>query len=637
MGDAVAVRRDGGRTRALDRGLVVQLACTVAIALVAWPVWTLEPVVTFDFDWAAGLAYAAEHRLRFGDEIAFTFGPLGFLHTAPIGPALFYDRITALELLFAAILQLLLAGALLFALRRSLPLVVAAVAAAVVLALVPDRVLALGFVLCVLRLTRAHEARDRLAAATPIALGVLAGILLLGKLNQGIELLVLACVALAALPRRRDALAFALALLATLAAGWLGTGQTPADVWPYLRNGAEIIAGYAAAMGLEESSFGWTYPVALLMTAAVLALAWSVGRGWTARLRWGLVGLVLVYAAFAFKEGFVRHDAIHLAGYFGDMLVPFAALPAPRLRRAVPVVAIAAIVAGFWVAEGSHEVGRALNPYANVSAVVDQARTLVSEARREQIKETLRTTVASTYEIPPQLIEVVDDHSVMLWPLMLTEVAYANDLNLRPLPTLEPYSTYTPALDRLGARMLDERGPELIIRVAGTLRSSLDGRNPSFEAPLVTLGILCRYRLIASQPPWHLLVRSPDRCGAPRTVSRLDAAWGEPVAVPAPRRAEALVLVRVQGAGEQGLERLRSLLLRPRERWIALDGRRFRLVAATAADGLLLTAPARADYAQPLAMAPGASRIAVGRDGGEPDGKLHYEFVEVPIRPFDAG
>lgn len=637
MGDAAAVQRGRGRVRALDWGLTAQIACTVAVAFAAWPVWALEPVVNFDVDWAAGLAYAAEHHLDFGEAIAFTFGPLGFLHSPPIGPTLFYDRITVLELLFAAVLQLLLAGALLLALRRTLPLALAAVAAAIVLALVPDRVLALGFVLCVLRLTRAHNARDRLAAATPIALGVLTAILLLGKLNQGVELLVLASLALAVLPRRRDALAFAAALLATTAVGWLGTGQSPADAWPYVRNGAEIIAGYAAAMGVSEASFGWTYPAALVVTGAALVLAWYVGRGWSARTRWGLVALVLVYAAFAFKEGFVRQDAIHLGTYFADMLVPFAVLPVQRLRGVVPVVAIAALAAAFWSVQGSHELRRAIDPYANVRAALDQVRTLTSEPRRAAIKEALRAGVADLYQIPPQLIEAVGDRSVMLWPLMLTEVAYAYDLRLRPLPTLEPYSAYTPALDRLGARMLAERGPERIIRIAGALRHSIDGRNPSFEAPLVTLGILCRYRLLVAQPPWHVLARSPDRCGAARTLSRHDAAWGEAVAVPRPRRSEALVLVRVQGAGEQGLERLRSLLLRPHERWIALDGERYRLVAATAEDGLLLSAPSSADYPQPLAMAPRPTRIAVGRDGGEPDGTLHYEFVEVPIRPFGLG
>ncbi len=627
----MAVRGVGWR-RALDRGFAVQIACTLLVALSAWPVWTLEPLVMFDVDWAVGLAYAAEHRLRFGDGIAFTFGPLGFLHSPPIGPMLLYDRITLLQLLCTAVLQLSLAGALLVALRRSVPLVVAIVAAVIVLALVPNRALALGFVLCVLRLTRAREPRDLLAAATPIALGVLTGVLLLGKLNQGIELLLLAGVALAAIPRRRDLVVFVGVLGATAFVGWVATGQSPADLWPYVRYSVEIVAGYPAAMGIDEPGYGWTYAAALLITAAALALAWVASRGWQLRLRWGLFLLVLVYAALAFKEGFVRHDVIHLASYFGEMLVPFAVLPMRALRGALVVTGVAAVAAAFWVAEGRHDFTRSIDPYANVSAAVEQAHTLVSSSRREAVKERLRANVGETYGALSAVIAAVGGRSVMLWPVMLTEVAYAYDLDFRPFPTLEPYAAYTPALDRLGGRMIAEDGPERIIRVADALRTTIDGRNPLFEAPLASLEIFCRYRLVMTQEPWQVLARGPDRCGAPRTVRRVAAAWGERVPVPAPRRPKALVLVRVEGAGEQGLERVRSLLLRPHERWISLDGRRYRLVAATAPDGLLLTAPAAVDYPSPLAMAPNPSSIAIGRDGGEPDGSLDYEFVEVPIR-----
>ena len=99
-----------GAWTAIAGALICCLTCTLLVALSAWPVWTLEPLVMFDLDWAVGLAYAAEHRLHFGDGIAFTFGPLGFLHSPPIGPMLLYDRITLLQLLCTAVLQLSSSG-----------------------------------------------------------------------------------------------------------------------------------------------------------------------------------------------------------------------------------------------------------------------------------------------------------------------------------------------------------------------------------------------------------------------------------------------------------------------------------------------------------------------------------------------
>jgi hypothetical protein len=634
MGGKVALARAGARARAPRWGLVTGIGLTVAVAVVSWPIWGLGPPVVFDVDWVAALAYAAEHRLRFGDEIAFTYGPLGFLAT-PVGPLLFYDSVTTLQWLFSAIVQLLLAGALLIALRRSMPLILAAIAAAVVLVLVPDHTIALGFVLCALRLTRdADIPRDRLAAAIPFALGVVSGILLLGKLNQGIEMLVLAAIALIAVPRRRDSFAFAGALLVTVIGGWLATGQTPADLWSYVRYGAEVIGGYQGAMGLENSSYAWTYGAALLISVAALGLAWDGSRSWAPRLRWSFLGLLFVYAGFAFKQGFVRQDDVHLSQCFGDMLVLLAVLPAPRARGTGVIAVIAAGVAACAVIGGLQEFGRLVNPYANASAVADQVRTLASSARRAEIEDSLRASVTDTYGIPPELVDAVEGRSVMLWPLLLTEVAYAYDLDLRPLPTLEPYAAYTPALDRLGARMIaSDRGPERVIRIASP-SAAIDHHYPAFEAPLAALAILCRYRDIAERAPWHVLARGPNRCGSSRTLGTVGAPWGEAVPVPAPARPGALLLVRVEGAGARGLEQLRALVLRPHERWIALDGEQHRLVPATAADGLLLTVPPNADFPAPFAMAPNPSTIAVGRDGGEPDGQVRYTFVEVMIRPF---
>jgi hypothetical protein len=386
-------------------------------------------------------------------------------------------------------------------------------------------------------------------------------------------------------------------------------------------------------MSLEHPSAGWTYPAALALTGAALVLAWDAGRGWRPRRRYGFVALLAISAAFNYKEGFVRQDEVHLLLYFGNLTVLFAVVPVRRWRRAGVVVALAASALAFGTVAGMPVLRRAVNPYENLRAVADQVRTLASPERRDAMKADLRARTIEFYGIAPQLIDAVGTRTVMLWPLLLTEVAYAYGLRLRPLPTLEPYSTYTPALDRVGERMMESsRAPERILRLSPFTNTTIDGRQPAFEAPLVTLQIICRYREVAVQQPWHVLARGDDRCGAARTFSRVGARWGEAVPVPRPRRADALVLVRVDGAEPRDLERLRELLLRPRERWIALDDDRYRLVAATAADGLLLHVPRGADYPAPFAMAPEPATIAVGRVGRSPGGRLEYTFVEVPIR-----
>lgn len=608
--------------------MAISIACVVAVAVVAWPLKSLAPGVGGDWEWVGTLSYAAEHGLRFGSSLVWTYGPLGFLET-PYGAALYYPDTLALAWLYDVLVELLLAATLLAALRRALPLPVAALLAAAVLVLQLEVGLALGFAWCVLLILRAGDREAQVAL--PLALGVLTAVVGLGKLNQGVELLLLAGVAGVAAPRRRDVLAFAGALLLTASIGWIATGQRLADVWPYVRNGLEPVVGYAAAMG-EADPRRWPLPLALALAALAVALAWRVGRGLSRRTRWGLAVLCLVFAALNFKEGFVREDGLHMITFFGDLLVLFGLLLARARQRSLLLAAMAASGVAYGAIMGGHQLAEALNPYGNAKALADQVQTLVSPASRERLLAASRRQIAGFYRLPSELAAAVGARPVMMWPFAYGDLAAAYGLRLQPLVALEPYGAYTPRLDRLGAQVLaSERAPPRILRTTPRAVPAVDGRELAFEAPLATLQIFCRYRQAAAREPWQLLVRAPDRCGASRALATVTARWGEPVGVPAPRRADALVLVRIGGAGVQGLERLQELALRPAGRWISLDGRRHRLVAATASEGLLLVAPRGADYAPPFAMAPDPHEIAVGREGGQPGGTLHYAFVEVPV------
>jgi hypothetical protein len=622
---------EGGRavtSRRLGGALLV-----FAIALAAWPYSSLVPGIGADANWIAALAFIDQHGMRYGDQIVWTYGPLGFLDT---GPLLYYGSTALVAFAFQWLVQLLLTGTLYLALRRSFPAVVACVVAAVVTAVLIDRVVVLGGAWCLLALIRQEDSqRSRVAAAFPPAIGVVTGIALLGKLDQGIELSALAVIALLAAPsvkRRRDGALFGAALLGTVAVGWVGTGQTLSDVWPYLRNGEEIVRGYAAAMGFENPAMRWAYWAAALIAAVALVRVLNVARGGSVRQRLGLLAIWGIAAFIQFKAAFVRQDAGHMLLFFGDMLMLLAVLPARPAQRSFALAGIASCVV-FVGAVGPYDFGGYFDAVHHAKTAVDEVSTLATRDDRGRIKSQLRQAIVAHYAMPPQILAGVGRRTVAFWPHAYGDLVYAYDLDWRPLPVLEPYSAYTPALDRLGGDMLaSRRAPQRIVR---STVAPIDGRHPSFEAPFTSLAILCRYRPLIAEPSWQLLARAPDRCGAPRVIDSVTAAWGASVAVPEGPRG-AMVLVRIEGAGEHGVERLRSLWLRPHLRWISLDGKRYRLVAATAPDGLLLRVPAGADYRAPFAMAPNPSRIAVSRDGGNPGGTLRYTFVAAPVRSWKA-
>jgi hypothetical protein len=142
---------------------------------------------------------------------------------------------------------------------------------------------------------------------------------------------------------------------------------------------------------------------------------------------------------------------------------------------------------------------------------------------------------------------------------------------------------------------------------------------------------------VLTEGEYQLLERGANRCGEPRPLGTAEAAYGEPIDVPAAPEGDAVIAV-VDGASPSGVERLRALLYRPAIRYVVLDGTRFRFTPRNAGSGLLITVPPQADFPKPFALAPNPSTIAIDSDGGfaTSAGPLRVEFFALPLRAFDA-
>ena len=67
------------------------------------------------------------------------------------------------------------------------------------------------------------------------------------------------------------------------------------------------------------------------------------------------------------------------------------------------------------------------------------------------------------------------------------------------------------------------------------------------------------------------------------------------------------MFARIEGAGGEGIERLRTLAYKEALRTVALDALRTRFQTATAPDGILLSVPRGADFPAPFALGLGAA------------------------------
>ena len=595
------------------------------IALLSWPIVSPVPSVGPDASWVAGLYMAVPDGPRFGTEFVFAYGPLGFLEQ----PVLYDGGLWTISLLYQAGVYVALATALLWSARRAMPLLLAAalVYAVLVVGRLEAGAVLLAFAVCAGALGKDPPPRADLVL--PLGGGLIAAVELLGKINFGTTILVLCLIAVLAGPDRRRSLPlFAATLLGSLSVFWVLAGQSPADASDYVSHSLEVLGGYSEAMAADLTDAGWQRPwaavaVALLVTAAAIA---GAGRGRPRQLALALLAAVFGFAMF--KQSFVRQGLGNASDFFPLMLGAALALAWQlpdrlwRLPAHAPVgLLLAPLVALSIAALPSPSVWDSLQPGDHVEYLRQDLDALVSGSERDDLIDAGAASMRSTYRIDPATLATLRNREVAVEPWEIG-AAWAYDLDWKPLPVIQGYQAYTPALDALDVDALaSPRRPSAILRqntsaFQGVIDRSIDDRYPPWDPPAAAIEMLCRYRAVRTTPRWQALYPTAERCGAAREISRVTASTGETIRVPAPARG-AIVFARIDGLGVEGLETVRSLLYRARERWATVDGESWRVVPGTLGDGLILRSDPRVDFPAPFRLAPQARTISFRLAGGE--------------------
>jgi len=581
----------------------------LVIMLLSWHALPLEPQPGLDPSWQAALHMALHYGITFGNHLIFTYGPLGFLSV----PTLWYGDTGTIAVLYAVLVRLALTLALFLAARRTYGSVMGGIIALLVAGASDVALGSVPFlVFCVWMVDRVSDSRRRLRL---MAMGgAVAGLELLNEVSLGIEITALAIVvALGARGRRRDHVIVTLAaLVLALLAAWTATGQDWGSLPAYARNSARIVSGYAAAMSYEEPSLTWEYTAGLVAFGFGLAGALQMTRDGPVRRRWGIVALWVVFCFFEYKEGFVRHDVGHGAIYFVALMGGFLALRWQWRDRLVGLGLVAGLFAFAIAAQEPSSFSAVFDPGENARTAISQIEQVASQSKRASIMAQGRKEIKRALFIDQPTLDLLKGHTVDVAPYQ-TAVAWAYDLEWRPLPVFQSYAAYTTGLDQEDADDLNSaRAPQRILR---NLDSGIDSRVLTFDEGLTTRTILCRYQELRTTGAWQVLGLGPNRCGTPVLLGTVRANWYQQVPVPAPPNDHSFVFARIGGVAVGGLERIYALLHKPVGRVVLLDGSSHRLIEETATDGLLLRAPVGVDFTVPFSLAPNSSTIAVGKAG----------------------
>lgn len=560
-----------------------------------WAVYLVQPPgpagTNLDQSWRLGITLAARDHLQFGRDIVFTFGPLGYVLSGVPEPAL-----AMTSLLVSLVVAIIVAGSLVFSVSGRAGLLQRAIYVVALLAL--STLLSFDYIAvagAVALLTRAARF-PRLAVLTGTTIGILALFGLLSKYTLGVDVLAAAVAAWAVdavrgpSRRRRSAIVAAACAAAIVAVGLGATlGFSPSAMAQYVRGAAEISSGYSAAMAVSGPVWQVVLAIAVALAIVVVGfIAWRQGKP-------TLLAIAAVTLFLAWKHGFVRQDG-HIAAYFGTAAA-IAAIIAPAVRGAkASIAAVATAVFAFGVYLTIFvQVNGDLPPVFSLERLQRDIAYASAPVEVQAELKALEPTTLAADRLPDPLLAQVRDSSVDVLP---TEVALieANGLRWNPLPVFQAYSAYTPALDDLNRKALIAHGAASIFLEY----AAIDERLPFGEMPATTDELVCRYR--AASTTWNqvgpraylLLRRLPGAfCDASPAGVATDVAIGTPIVVPPPKTAREFVVASF-ALKPTFFTKFRTAVWRAPK--VSLEVtyadatvRRFRLVAETLADGVIVS------------------------------------------------
>jgi hypothetical protein len=603
------------------------------LAVLTWSVQLAPPSVGLDASWIAGISMATHGGLHYGTEIVFSYGPLGFI----VLPLAFYPTFGLLSLIYLSALYVGLCVLLVWALRRHLNGWLCLLLGFALLGLVPliEQALVVATLIALALLEK--ERRPWVLNLYVLLAPTYAALEALAKLSTGPVIVVVLILGLiGARPTRGQVAVFLGLLIGQLAAFWFATGQTISNIGPFIHGTIEVAGGYSTAMMRLVDVPSWQVTMATMVAAGLsLTLVVIVARFpfRDRRTRWCAVLLVAVSAFAIYKEGVVRPDAGHLSLYFSSACVLWIGLPWQRGRWLVlGAVAIALVGIPMRPSETKTNYG----VIGNVELAGEQVANLVDSGRRDRLIEQGREAEQYVYALEPNALAALRGRTVSIEPWE-TAVAWAYELDWRPLPIFQNYSAYTSHLDRLNAEVAESPdGPERILRENPPFvynefpTPDLDGRFAGWDPPEQMRTVFCNFRPLVASVRWEVLGRTADRCGPPHLVKTVHGRYDEPIQVPTPGPGE-VVYVRIHGAEVSGVERLTNFLLHARVRHILVNGAsRYRLVPETAADGLMVAGdPALVEPEGSYSPIAQAQTIEVEGPGGD----LDFDFYSMEVEP----
>ena len=584
-------------TPALDaprRNKLWLLAVSAALA-----VWTLpdplqSPSSGLDPSFRIGISMAARAKMQFGEEVAFTYGPLGWLLNET-----YLDRAQWLLSLAGslAVHALLVAGVAMLVYRSRSGLIGIAAMALLVPVLVTMagdyKLLMSAIIWLYLVLSRPPRRRDIWVVSGVAAMLATAALIKFNLLFAGVGILG-AFALIASADRRAKLIAAALGTyLVTFLALWTAAGQQLRFIPKYLITGYEISSGFSGAMGANWRE--WHLILSLIALSFIVgALVYAVLKRSSRMARFIFLASGLLFLSF--KHGFVRHDA-HVLIFFTTIAAVLFGMYSIRERGKLnALIRYASLLFMIVFVMATARVYYNLDSNLWTNNIISHSRdyrsaaaVIVRPSFGEQVVTDAKGSVRDHFNLDARLVEGLKGRTIDVYPWDIA-LPWAYDLPWRPRPVFQSYSAYTSALDQINADHLKgERAPEIIAYAW----ESLDNKHPLFYEPATLAVMLDKYRYRARDRGYIFLSRKAGGQAKKRVVlDRVRTRLAQPVAVPSFDQGTLFAEVEIEYTL---LGRLLKLVYRPSDLYVRFElgdgemSRYYRYVPAVGPGGILVS------------------------------------------------
>jgi hypothetical protein len=474
------------------RALAFVLFCALWLyaALLTLPFTYWMPAAGLDASHAFGSNYFPNAGFRYGSDLIFTFGPLGYI----VYPENIGNHIALANVIRGGVWLLLLIHLILLYRRgmhglwKSLLLTIAIISSRNLLIASFDYYALAVLLVLVLYLIEAPQAWLTFASVIFIV-----GLLAVTKFTAYVMAVTAVLLLLAvhsdwyARSVHRKQMYLVLATLAAFPMAFLLHNPSLRALFDYTYGSIQLSVGFNEAMSLPTGAAERFYAV-LLGTMFIFGVAYATTKR---ALSWRAAFLLLLLYWLNFKHGFVRADG-HTAIAFCFEIMIAAALVCllrliPRLvlqyLAAFPFFVIIALsganihwlnvwTEGFWSSANTRQ----------TTAELLQWDSTVSRINNEKAK------TDEFEQLPPSFRTRLEGSTAVVFPWELS-YGRSNRFRLDPLYTMQAYSAYTEYLDRKTAEHLRSDGADYVLFDW----QALDRRHPLLDVPLTWMALTDEY------------------------------------------------------------------------------------------------------------------------------------------------